>query len=209
MQDLPREMKEEILLVLQGSDLYDACYTCSEFNSILGNPSFWKRKFTEEGLYMMERGNGPEQWIDIYLYSREVMSRVRKDLQKRGLLLQLNLYHVPFPDVITVGSVDKDKVRTYLEESSDTEGMEKYLFRIQELRDREELDEDEDEELSLYEHKLESYKFSNLQIIHNNNIIYYLSVVDGHREEILQEDIFFLTPDELELLLYKIHYYVL
>ncbi|SPN79275.1 F-box domain-containing protein [Brazilian cedratvirus IHUMI] len=208
MQDLPREMKEEILLGLQGSDFYEACYTCTEFNSILGSPAFWRTKFTREGLYMMERGDSPQHWIDIYLYSREVMKQVSEDLKKEGLVLQLNLYRVPCPDVITVGCVDKDKVREYLEESSDTEGIEKYLFRIRELQDKEELDEEEDEELSLYEYKLESYKFSNLQIIHNNNIIYYLSVVDGHREEILREDIYFLTPDELEFLLYKIHYYV-
>ena len=157
----------------------------------------------------MERGNNSEQWIDIYLYSREVMEKVRLDLKKRDLVLQLDLYHVPCPDVISVGCVDKDVVKDYLEESKNNKGIEKYLFRIRELQDKEELDEEEEEELSLLEFKLESYNLYSLQVIHNNNVMYYLSVVDGHREEILREDIYFLTPTELQLLLYKIHYYVL
>ncbi|SHO33151.1 F-box domain [Cedratvirus A11] len=209
MQDLPVELKEEILLGLQGTDLYSACYTSTEFESICFDPVFWKRKFAREGLHMMERGDNSEQWIDIYLYSREVMEKVRLDLKKRDLVLQLDLYHVPCPDVISVGCVDTDVVKDYLEESGDNEGMEKYLFRIRELQDKEELDEEEQEELSLLEFKLESYNYCSLQIIHNHNIIYYLSVVDGHREEILKEDIYFLTPAELELLLYKVNYYIL
>lgn len=209
MQDLPTELKEEILLGVEGLDLSNVCYASTQFEDICSNAAFWKKKFTYEGLYLLERGSSAEQWIDIYLYSREVMSKVRADLEKRGLVLQLDLYHVPCPEVIKVGCVDLATIQEYLEESQDSQGIENYLFRIRELQDKEERDEEEEDELSLLEYKLESYKFSNLQIIHNGNIIYYLSVADGHREEILREDVYFLTLAELELLLYKIHYYVL
>jgi hypothetical protein len=209
MQELPVEMKEELLLGLQGSDLYSLCYTSRGFEAICSDPVFWKRKFAREGLPMMERGNNSEHWIDLYLYSREAMEKVREDLKKRDLVLQLDLYHAPCSNVISVGCVNEQVVQEYLDESRENAGIEKYLFRIRELQDKEELDEDEEEELSLLEYKLESYNYYSLQIIHNQNIMYYLSVVDGHREEILKEDIYFLTPGELELLLYKIHYYIL
>ncbi|QIN54212.1 hypothetical protein [Cedratvirus kamchatka] len=210
MQELSLGIKEEILLAVQGLDLYNLYQVSRELKSICSSSVFWKRKFAREGLYILEKAGSFEQWMDIYLYSRKAKEKVRVNLEKKDPLLQLDLYYVPSSSVITVGCVNKDVVEEYLEESRSNEGIEEYLFRIRELQDMEELDEEEEDELSILEFKLESYNYYSLQVVHaQQEIMYYLCAVDGHREETLREDVYFLSPQELEFLLYKVHYYVL
>lgn len=79
MQDLPVELREEVLFSLtEPDDLYRACSTSQQNRQICSNASFWREKFRRENLPLLREGINTSDWVQVYRKSIKVARKVDK-----------------------------------------------------------------------------------------------------------------------------------
>lgn len=81
---LPVELSEQVLLQADPSTLVSLCGTSLQYRSICSGPSFWRIRFEQEGLPLLEQGNTAQDWIRIYQKSRRVAQLVESYLEEEG-----------------------------------------------------------------------------------------------------------------------------
>ncbi|SOB74251.1 hypothetical protein BQ9231_00368 [Cedratvirus lausannensis] len=84
MQDLPKELQEEILFSLrEPGDLYRACSVSRGNRQICSSASFWRAKFRREGLPLLEEESASfnlQQWLESYEKSLQSAQLAHEEL---------------------------------------------------------------------------------------------------------------------------------
>ncbi|SPN79267.1 F-box domain-containing protein [Brazilian cedratvirus IHUMI] len=81
---LPVELSEQVLLQADPSTLVSLCGTSLQYRSICSGPSFWRIRFEQEGLPLLEEGSNAQEWIGIYQKAHRVAQLVEGYLEGEG-----------------------------------------------------------------------------------------------------------------------------
>lgn len=86
MQDLPLELQEKILLEASPSQLDSFCFLSHDLYSLCSSSSFWRRKFSYEGISpsfqsLLPSPRTPTQWIYTLTKSLQAEEEVREALR--------------------------------------------------------------------------------------------------------------------------------
>jgi hypothetical protein len=72
MQNLPLELSENVLLQADPPTLISLCGTSPQHRSLCSDSLFWRRRFEQEGLPLLEQGHDANSWIRIYQKSHRI-----------------------------------------------------------------------------------------------------------------------------------------
>lgn len=90
---LPTELSEQVLLQADPNTLVSLCGTSLQYRSICSGPFFWRIRFEQEGLPLLEQGDNAQEWIRIYQKSHRVAQLAEDYLEEGSKIIfgQINL----------------------------------------------------------------------------------------------------------------------
>ena len=86
---LPTELSQNILLQVDPPTLVSLCGTSLEYRSLCSDSRFWRARFEEEGLPLLEQGWDANSWIRIYQKSLRVAQLVEDYLEENSESISL------------------------------------------------------------------------------------------------------------------------
>lgn len=218
LQSLPTEIQLEILLLPSRSDLIQFCSISSTFRSLCSEAYFWKRKFKQDNLLLLEEGSSFSTWYALChsgVVARD-LAKARVDTDEETVI---SLDRVKQDNLFLYPSVPAQVYYRYLSISrgehypQDREDLDKLKTDLSEI-DLEALSEEEWEEI-----KDNLTSLTRLVEVNKDNlavelilskqgysllVLGFLSDCDWH---LIKSDYYKITPKENYELVYKAFYY--
>lgn len=129
MEDIPLEIKENILLFAEPKSILSLCSISRDFYSLACNYHLWKEKFSREGLRLNKKAETPAQWVKEYIFSLKSKLQAKESLRRlanESISLALECFNSI--NFLRVGKVD---INFILLEWRDS--REEYLLRLKNL----------------------------------------------------------------------------
>nr|WIL02747.1 DNA-directed RNA polymerase subunit [Cedratvirus borely] len=127
MQSLPLEVSENVLLQADTPTLISLCGTSAQHRSLCSDSRFWRKRFEQEGLPLLEQGYDARSWIRIYQKSHQVAQLVEGYLEE-------DVQNISFQqiDLDELSKIVPSLVETYVRQEEAREEL---------IRERDTLDE--------------------------------------------------------------------
>lgn len=91
-------MQRLFLSLTNPDELASSCYSSEYGREICSGREFWEEKFNREGLPLLEEGNDPQTWLEIYRKSQKVARKTEKRMQSPRV--SIFLVDVTDPDML-------------------------------------------------------------------------------------------------------------